>query len=666
MEAGADADTRHSAKIRKADPPASTVQEGDIMASNPATPYTADQIQVLEGLEGVRKRPAMYIGSTGPDGLHHLLYEVVDNSVDEALAGRSTRIDVTLHKDGSATVIDDGAGIPVEPIPKIGRPAVEVVLMTLHAGGKFGGGGYKISGGLHGVGVSVVNALSEWLEVEVYRGGKTYRQRFARGKKTTALQEVGPAKKTGTRVTFRPDPEVMTASEFDVEVISRRLDDIAYLNKGLLIQLNDERTGAEKTFKHAGGIAELVQVLNRTKAKLSDVMAVVKERDGVEVECALQYNESYLEHVLSYVNTIPTTEGGTHLAGFRAALTRAVNDYVRRSGMLKNEDLTIAGDDVREGLTAVLSLKLPDPQFEGQTKTKLGNTEVKGLVESVVGDWLQDWFETHPGDAKRIIAKVVTAARAREAAKQARELVRRKSALDVSTLPGKLADCTERDPDRCEFFIVEGPSAGGSAKQGRDRHFQAILPIQGKILNVEKARQDQMVSHEEIRAIITALGAQFGEAFNFEERRYDRVIIMCDADVDGNHIRTLLLTFFYRYMRPLIEHGKVYIAQPPLYLVKSGKERRYAYSDEERQVLTKELERKGQKPDVQRYKGLGEMNPDQLWETTMNPATRTLLRIEVEDAAAADELFTKLMGEEVEPRREFIVQYAREVRHLDI
>jgi len=637
------------------------------MATDPImTPYTAEQIQVLEGLEGVRKRPAMYIGSTGPDGLHHLLYEVVDNSVDEALAGRCSRIEVILHSDSSATVIDDGAGIPVDDVPKIGRPAVEVVLTMLHAGGKFGGGGYKISGGLHGVGVSVVNALSEWLEVEVYRDGKTYRQRFARGKKTTPLQQVGTAKKTGTRVTFRPDPQIMTATAFDFDVISRRLDDIAYLTKGLVIRLVDERSHAEKEFKHAGGIRELVQAFTRSKPKLTDIMAMLKEREGVEIECALQYTDSYLEHMMTYVNTIPTTEGGTHLAGFRTALTRAVNDYVRRSGLLKDGELTLLGDDVREGLTAVLSLKLPEPQFEGQTKTKLGNTEVKGLVEGLVGDWLQEWLETHPSDAKRIANKVVTAARAREAAKQARELVRRKSALDVSTLPGLLADCVERDPGRCEIFIVEGPSAGGSAKQGRDRQFQAILPLQGKILNVEKARQDKMVSHEELRAIITALGTQFGEGFKFEDRRYDRVIVMCDADVDGNHIRTLLLTFFYRYMRPLIEHGKVYIAQPPLYLIKTGKERRYAYSDEERQVQVKELERKGQKFELQRYKGLGEMNPEQLWETTMNPETRTLLRVEIEDAAEADEIFTKLMGEEVEPRRDFIIRYAREVRHLDV
>lgn len=637
------------------------------MATNQTTtPYTAEQIQVLEGLEGVRRRPAMYIGSTGPDGLHHLLYEVVDNSVDEALAGRCDEIEVILHNDDSASVSDNGAGIPVDPVPKIGKPAVEVVLGTLHAGGKFGGGSYKISGGLHGVGVSVVNALSEWLEVEVWRDGKTYRQRFARGKKTTPLEQVGSTRKTGTRVTFKADPEIMTATEFQAEVIAGRLEDIAYLNKGLTIKLRDERTGKDQVFKHAGGIGELVQALNRTKTKISAVMQLTRERDGVEIEAALQYNESYLEHILTYVNTIPTTEGGTHLAGFRSALTRAINDYARRSGALKNGDLTLMGDDVREGLTAVLSLKLPEPQFEGQTKTKLGNTEVKGLVESVVGDWLQEWLETHPGDAKRVVAKAVTAARAREAAKQARDLVRRKNALEVSTLPGKLADCVEDDPARSEIFIVEGESAGGSAKQGRDRQFQAILPIQGKILNVEKAREDKMVSHEEIRAIITAVGTGFGEKFNFDERRYDRVIVMCDADVDGSHIRTLLLTFFYRYMRPLIEHGKVYIAQPPLYLIKTGKERRYAYSDEERQVAVKEFEAKGGKPEVQRYKGLAEMNPEQLWDTTMNPETRTLMRVEIDDAKDADEIFTTLMGEDVEPRRAFIVKYAREVRNLDI
>jgi len=629
--------------------------------------YTGQEIQVLEGLEGVRRRPAMYIGSTGPDGLHHLLYEVVDNSVDEALAGACTRIDVTLHADGSVTVLDNGRGIPVDNVPKIGKPAVEVVLTTLHAGGKFGGGGYKISGGLHGVGVSVVNALSEWLDVEVYRDGKTYRQRFVRGKPTGALRsERGSPQPSGTKVTFKPDPEVMTASEFSFDVIAKRLEDIAYLNAGLEICLVDERTGRRATIKHDGGIRELVAALNRTKTKLSDIIYKKSEREGVEVEVAVQYNDSYVEHVLTYVNTIPTTEGGTHLVGFRSALTRSVNEYAKRAGLVKDNDPPLTGEDMREGLTAVLSIKLAEPQFEGQTKTKLGNTEVKGIVESLVASAVEEHLITRPPDAKRIVNKVLSAARAREAARQARELVRRKSALEIGTLPGKLADCVERDPEQCELFIVEGESAGGSAKQGRDRQFQAILPIQGKILNVEKAREDKMIAHEEIRAIITALGTGVGEEFSLEKRRYDRVIIMCDADVDGNHIRTLLLTFFYRYMRQLILHGKVYIARPPLYLIKNGKERRYAVTEEERQVILKELGRKSGAVEVQRFKGLSEMNPEQLWETTMDPAARTLLRVELEDAEAADETFRKLMGEEVEPRRQFIIQYARDVRNLDI
>ncbi|MDR7522394.1 MAG: DNA topoisomerase (ATP-hydrolyzing) subunit B [Armatimonadota bacterium] len=629
--------------------------------------YTAQQIQVLEGLEGVRRRPAMYIGSTGPDGLHHLLYEVVDNSVDEALAGACTRIEVILHADGSATVIDNGRGIPVDNVPKIGRPAVEVVLTTLHSGGKFGGGGYKISGGLHGVGVSVVNALSEWLEVEVYKENKTYRQRFIRGKVLGSLTSSrGAVQPCGTKVTFKPDPQVMTATEFNFDVVSRRLEDIAYLNAGLEIRLTDERTGRKMTIKHDGGIRELVAAVNRSRGKISDILYARRERDGVEVEVAVQYTDTYVEHVLTYVNTIPTTEGGTHLVGFRSALTRTINDHAKRAGLVKDSDPPLTGEDMREGLTAVLSIKMAEPQFEGQTKTKLGNTEVKGIVESVVGDALEEFLITHPGDARRIIAKVLTAARAREAARQARELVRRKSALEVGTLPGKLADCVERDPNLCELYIVEGESAGGSAKQGRDRQFQAILPIQGKILNVEKAREDRMIAHEEIRAIITALGTGVGDEFSLEKRRYDRVIIMCDADVDGNHIRTLLLTFFYRYMRQLIEHGKVFIAQPPLYLIRNGKERTYAYSDEERQVLTSALERKGVKVEVQRYKGLGEMNPEQLWETTMNPATRTLLRVDLEDAEEADRIFRTLMGEEVEPRRQFIIRYARDVRNLDV
>jgi DNA gyrase subunit B len=632
-----------------------------------ASGYTAQQIQVLEGLEGVRRRPAMYIGSTGPDGLHHLLYEVVDNSVDEALAGACTRIDVILHADGSATVLDNGRGIPVDNVPKVGKPAVEVVLTTLHAGGKFGGGGYRISGGLHGVGVSVVNALAEWLEVEVYKDDKTYRQRFVRGRAQGPLSSVkGAPLPSGTRVTFKPDPTVMTASEYAFDVVAKRLEDIAYLNAGLEIRLQDERADRKVTIKHDGGIKELVATLNRTKAKLSDIVAAKRERDGVDVELAVQYTDGYVEHMLTYVNTIPTTEGGTHLVGFRSALTRSINDYAKRAGLVKENDPALAGEDMREGLTAVLSVKLAEPQFEGQTKTKLGNTEVKGIVESIVADAMEEFLITHPPDGRRIVAKVLTAARAREAARQARELVRRKSALEVGTLPGKLADCVERDPEHSELFIVEGESAGGSAKQGRDRHFQAILPIQGKILNVEKAREDKMIAHEEIRAIITALGTGVGGEFSLEKRRYGRIIIMCDADVDGNHIRTLLLTFFYRYMRDLIVHGKVYIARPPLYLIKNGKERRYAVTDEERQVLLKELGRKSGNVEVQRFKGLSEMNPEQLWETTMNPAARTLLRVDLEDGEAADDVFRKLMGEEVEPRRQFIVQYARDVRNLDV
>jgi DNA gyrase subunit B len=629
--------------------------------------YTAQQIQVLEGLEGVRRRPAMYIGSTGPDGLHHLLYEVVDNSVDEALAGACTRIDVVLHADGSATVLDNGRGIPVDNVPRVGRPAVEVVLTTLHAGGKFGGGGYRISGGLHGVGVSVVNALSEWLEVEVYHDGETYRQRFARGKPQGALAaSAGAPQPTGTKVTFRPDPQIMTAAEFSFEVVSKRLEDIAYLNGGLEIRLSEERTGRKATIRHDGGIRELVAAINRARNRISDIIYARRERDGVEVEAAVQYTDGYVEHMLTYVNTIPTTEGGTHLVGFRSALTRSINDHAKRAGLVRESDPPLTGEDMREGLTAVLSVKMAEPQFEGQTKTKLGNTEVKGIVESVVGDAIEEFLITHPPDARRIVGKVLTAARAREAARQARELVRRKSALEVGTLPGKLADCVERDPNLCELFIVEGESAGGSAKQGRDRQFQAILPIQGKILNVEKARQDKMIAHEEIRALITALGTGVGEEFSLERRRYDRIIIMCDADVDGNHIRTLLLTFFYRYMRNLIDHGKVYIARPPLYLIRNGKERRYAVTEEERHAILRELGRRVGSVEVQRFKGLSEMNPEQLWETTMNPSTRTLLRVDLEDAEAADEIFKKLMGEEVEPRRQFIIQYARDVRNLDV
>ena len=635
------------------------------------TRYDAQQIQVLEGLEGVRKRPGMYVGSTGSRGLHHLVFEVVDNSVDEALAGFAHRIDVVIHKDNSINVSDDGRGIPTDTVPKVGKPGVEVVMTMLHAGGKFGGGGYKISGGLHGVGVSVVNALSEWLEVEVSRDGKRYTQRFERGQRATDLRTAGKSTRTGTTVTFKPDQKIFVELEYESKIIAERLNELAYLNAGLVLTLLDERAGKREEFKHDGGIKELVRAQNRNKGALGDPIAMHRVRDGIEVDAAVQYNTGYLEHVLTYVNTINTTEGGTHLVGFRSALTRSINEYARRQGLLKNGDVTLQGEDVREGLTAVLSIKLPDPQFEGQTKTKLGNPEVKGLVESVVGEELAEYFDTHPTEAKRIVAKALQAARAREAARQARELVRRKSALDISTLPGKLADCVEKDPTKCEIFVVEGESAGGSAKQGRDRHFQAILPIQGKILNVEKARVDKMLGHEEIRALITALGTGIDKEFDFDKRRYDRVILMADADVDGAHIRTLLLTFLYRYMPALLEHGKVYIAQPPLYLIKGGKERHYAYTDGERDEVTAELSKRNVAFEIQRYKGLAEMNPEQLWETTMNPATRTLLQVELETAAedgagGVDQLFRTLMGDEVEPRRQFIQKYAKEVRNLDI
>jgi DNA gyrase subunit B len=632
--------------------------------------YDAQQIQVLEGLEGVRKRPGMYVGSTGSRGLHHLVFEVVDNSVDEALAGYATRIDVIIHKDNSITVADNGRGIPVDNVPRIGRPAVEVVMTMLHAGGKFGGGGYKISGGLHGVGVSVVNALSEWLEVEVSRDGKRYTQRFERGQRASPLRTAGKADGTGTVVVFKPDAKIFVETEYDSKILAERLDELAYLNAGLVLTLLDERSGEKQEFAHKGGIGELVRVQNKNKGALGDPIAIHRVRDGVEIDAAVQYNTGYLEHVFTYVNTINTVEGGTHLVGFRSALTRSINDYARRQGLLRDGDISLQGEDVREGLTAVLSIKMPEPQFEGQTKTKLGNPEIKGLVESVAGEELAEYFETHPGDAKRIVAKAIQAARAREAARQARDLVRRKNALDVSTLPGKLADCAEKDPTKCEIFVVEGESAGGSAKAGRDRQFQAILPIQGKILNVEKARQDKMLGHEEIRALITALGTGIDKEFNFDKRRYDRVIIMADADVDGAHIRTLLLTFLYRYMPTLIEHGKVFIAQPPLYLVRAGKKNYYAYSDSERDELTADLSKQNLSYEIQRYKGLAEMNPDQLWETTMNPAKRTLLQVELGAAANGaddvDELFRTLMGDEVEPRRQFIQRYAKEVRNLDI
>ncbi|MER3460705.1 MAG: DNA topoisomerase (ATP-hydrolyzing) subunit B [candidate division GAL15 bacterium] len=640
--------------------------------------YGAESITVLEGLEAVRKRPGMYIGSTGLNGLHHLVYEVVDNAVDEAMAGFCTRIDVTLLPDGGCRVADNGRGIPIDPHPKYpDRSAVEVVMTTLHAGGKFGSGAYKVSGGLHGVGVSAVNALSEWLEAVVQRDGYRYRQRYERGRPVTPVERVGkadphnwyghprfPPADHGTLVHFKPDPEIFRGGvDYKFETLAQRFREMAFLTRGLTITLVDHREDREVTFYFEGGIQSFVRYLNRNRQPLHPIWHVEKTVGDILVEVALQYTDAYNEVVLSFANNVNTVDGGTHLTGFRSALTRTLNDYARKAGLLKDSDPNFTGEDVREGLCAVVSLKMAEPQFEGQTKTKLGNTEVKGIVESVVGQTFWDYLETHPVEARRIVAKAIQAMRAREAAKQARDLVRRKSALEVSTLPGKLADCAERDPLRSELFIVEGDSAGGSAKQGRDRRFQAILPIQGKILNVEKARVDRMLNHEEIRAIITALGTGIGQEFDLAKRRYDKVILMTDADVDGAHIRTLLLTFFHRYMRELIEHGKVYVAVPPLYLVRSSKRKRYAYSEEELAAALKEL---GEGSEVQRYKGLGEMNPEQLWETTMDPARRTLIRVELEDAEEADRIFRTLMGEEVEPRRQFIVRYAREVRHLDI
>ena len=632
------------------------------------TNYDETQIQVLEGLEAVRKRPGMYIGSTSSRGLHHLVWEVVDNSIDEALAGRCDTIEVTIHPDNSVTVTDNGSGIPVGIHPKMGRPAVEVVMTTLHAGGKFGGDGYAYSGGLHGVGVSVVNALSEWLEVEVKREGKIHRQRYRRGVPETDLQVVGATDETGTRVTFKPDPEIFTeTTEFDYEVLQNRLRELAFLNRGVYISLTDERgEGKSQEFKYDGGIVSFVEHLNRNRDVLHAPPIYIKgERDGIFVEISLQYNESYASNIYSFANNIHTYEGGTHEAGFKSALTRVINDYARRNNLLKDNDSNLTGDDVREGLTAIISVKISDPQFEGQTKTKLGNSEARTVTESIFADRFFTFLEENPSVAKRIIGKAVTAARAREAARKARELTRRKNALEVSSLPGKLADCTSRNAEISELFLVEGDSAGGTAKQGRDRRFQAILPLRGKILNVEKARLDKALSNEEIRTIITALGTGIGEDFNIDKARYHKVIIMTDADVDGAHIRTLLLTFFYRYMRPLIEEGYVYIAQPPLYKISQGKTIRYAYSDREKERIVQEMQARG-KVEIQRYKGLGEMNATQLWETTMDPESRTLLQVSLQDAIDADHVFETLMGDKVEPRREFIREYARQVRNLDV
>ncbi|AEE95229.1 DNA topoisomerase (ATP-hydrolyzing) subunit B [Mahella australiensis] len=627
--------------------------------------YDASQIQVLEGLEPVRKRPGMYIGSTGPRGLHHLVYEVVDNSIDEVLAGFCDTIKIIIHKDNSITVEDNGRGIPVGIHPKTGRSAVEVALTMLHAGSKFGGGGYKVSGGLHGVGVSVVNALSEWLIVTVKQNGHIYRQRYERGKPVTDLEVIGDTDETGTTISFKPDYQVFEELEYNYDTLRNRFRELAFLNKEVTITLIDERDDKKEEFHYEGGIVSFVEYLNKNKSPLhKEAIYISGMRDDVQVEVAIQYNDSYVESVYAFANNIETPEGGTHLSGFRSAMTKVINDYARKLNMLKPNEPSLSGDDVREGLTAIISVKLSDPQFEGQTKEKLGNSEVRGIVDSIVSDGLSTYFEEHPSVTKIIIEKAISAFRAREAARKARELTRRKSALESVSMPGKLADCSERDPKLCEIFLVEGDSAGGSAKQGRDRRFQAILPLRGKILNVEKTRLDRILSNEEIKAMITAFGAGIGEDFDISKLRYERIICMTDADVDGSHIRTLLLTFFYRYMRPLLENGNVYIAQPPLYKVEKGKKEYYIYSDRELEQLLTRIGRDG--ITVQRYKGLGEMDPVQLWDTTMDPAKRTMLKVSIEDAIAADEIFTILMGDNVEPRREFIASNAHLVKNLDI
>ena len=629
-------------------------------------PYNANQIQVLEGLEAVRKRPGMYIGSTSERGLHHLVYEVVDNSIDEALAGYCSKVEVTIHKDNSITVVDNGRGIPVD-MHESGKPAVEVVLTVLHAGGKFGGNGYKVSGGLHGVGVSVVNALSKYMKVEVRRAGKIHEIEFERGNTTKPLTVVGESETTGTKVSFLPDDEIFTDTVYKYEILRHRLRELAFLNQGITIILRDERTEEllEETYHYDGGIRSFVEHLNRKKETINpEPIYFNGKKDDTLVEIVMQYNESYQETIYSFVNNINTEEGGTHLAGFKLALTRAANDFARKSGVLKANDENLTGEDVREGLACVISLKIHEPQFEGQTKTKLGNSEVRGIVDSIVTEGLTEFFEENPAITKRILEKSIMAARARMAARKARELTRRKNALEVTSLPGKLADCSIRDPEQAEIYLVEGDSAGGSAKQGRDRRFQAILPLRGKILNVEKARLDKIFANAEIRTMITAFGNGISEDFDLAKSRYGKIIIMTDADVDGAHIRTLLLTFFYRYMKPLIEHGRVYIAQPPLYLIKKGNKHWYTYSDEELASKLNEIGRDN--ISVQRYKGLGEMNPEQLWETTMDPERRTMLRVDMEDAEEADELFTILMGDKVEPRRQFIEENAKKVKNLDI
>ncbi|PGT82523.1 DNA topoisomerase (ATP-hydrolyzing) subunit B [Bacillus sp. AFS040349] len=630
--------------------------------------YDENQIQVLEGLEAVRKRPGMYIGSTSSKGLHHLVWEIVDNSIDEALAGFCDEINVTIEEDNSITVKDNGRGIPVGIHEKMGRPAVEVIMTVLHAGGKFGGGGYKVSGGLHGVGASVVNALSTELNVTVHREGKVHFQRFNKGIPAADLEVIGETDVTGTITHFKPDAEIFQETTvYDFEILANRIRELAFLNRGLKITIEDKRENKRSNeYYYEGGIKSYVEHLNRTREVIHDEPVYIEgEKDGITTEVAIQYNDSYTSNIYSFANNIHTYEGGTHEAGFKSALTRVINDYARKNKIFKDSDDNLSGEDVREGITAIISVKHPDPQFEGQTKTKLGNSEVRTVTDSVFSEAFDKFMLENPSVARKIVEKGLMAARARLAAKKARELTRRKSALEISSLPGKLADCSSKDPSISEIYIVEGDSAGGSAKQGRDRHFQAILPLRGKILNVEKARLDKILSNNEIRAIITALGTGIGEDFDILKARYHKVVIMTDADVDGAHIRTLLLTFFYRYMRPIVEKGYIYIAQPPLYKIQQGKRVEYAYNDKQLDSYLAEMPEQP-KPGIQRYKGLGEMNPDQLWETTMDPDTRTLLQVTLEDAIEADETFDTLMGDKVEPRRNFIEENAQYVKNLDI
>ena len=628
--------------------------------------YDENQIQVLEGLEAVRKRPGMYIGSTSLRGLHNLVYEIGDNSIDEALAGYCKNIKIYIHKDNSITVKDDGRGMPVGIHPKMKKSTVEVIMTVLHAGGKFGGGGYKVSGGLHGVGASVVNALSEECDVTVTRDGEVWRQTYSRGNVTSELVKIGTNNESGTTVHFKPDATIFEDTVYDFDTLSQRLRELAFLNKGINITLVDERNDVSESYHYEGGIKSFVSYLNRNKESLHEEPVYVEGiKDGISVEVALQYHDGYNENIFTFANNIDTVEGGTHLVGFKTALTRVINDYAKKFGHLKESDKNLSGDDIREGLTAVVSVKISEPQFEGQTKTKLGNTEVRGVVESIAGEGIAIFLEENPAVGKIIVEKALLASRARDAARKARELTR-KSVLERNSLPGKLADCSSKDPKECEIYIVEGDSAGGSAKQGRDRSFQAILPLRGKIMNVEKQRLDKILGSDTIRSLVTAIGAGIGPEFDIEKIRYNRIIIMTDADVDGAHIRTLLLTFFYRYMRELVEKGHVYIAQPPLYKISKGKKEQYAYSDKESEIILEEFGGKDSSVNIQRYKGLGEMNATQLWDTTMDPETRILLRADIEDAILADEVFTILMGDKVEPRREFIQKNAKKVSNLDI